>query len=93
MGKALARAENSIQITDAIEDLNVKLDKTLGPRVSSYRYLALAMADLSIEDYAHSLEALKKATSSDKHADRAAVRRARRVGVPQRGRSASRSRW
>jgi tetratricopeptide (TPR) repeat protein len=66
MGKALARAENSIQTTDAIEDLNVKLDKTLGPRVSSYRYLALAMADVGIEDYGHSFEALKKATSSDK---------------------------
>ncbi|MEO8843897.1 MAG: tetratricopeptide repeat protein [Kofleriaceae bacterium] len=66
MGKALARAENSIQTTDAIEDLNVKLDKTLGPRVSSYRYLALAMADVGIEDYSHSFEALKKATSSDK---------------------------
>jgi tetratricopeptide (TPR) repeat protein len=66
MGKALARAENSIQVTDAIEDLNVKLDKTLGPRVSAYRNLALAMADVSIEDYAHSLEALKKATPSEK---------------------------
>jgi tetratricopeptide (TPR) repeat protein len=66
MGRALARAENSIQTTDAIEDLNVKLDKTLGPRVSSYRYLALAMADVGIEDYGHSFEALKKATSSDK---------------------------
>jgi len=66
MGKALARAENSVQTTDAIEDLNVKLDKTLGPRVSSYRYLALAMADVGIEDYGHSLEALKKATPSDK---------------------------
>jgi tetratricopeptide (TPR) repeat protein len=61
MGKALARAENSIQTTDAIDDLNVKLDKTLGPRVSAYHYLALAMADVGIEDYGHSLEALKKA--------------------------------
>ncbi len=63
LGKSLARAESSVQTTDAIEDLNVKLEKNFGPRVAAYRNLALAMADVSIEDYAHSLEALRKATS------------------------------
>jgi tetratricopeptide (TPR) repeat protein len=53
-----------VQTTDAIEDLNVKLEKNFGPRVTAYRNLALAMADVGIEDYAHSLEAVRKATAS-----------------------------
>ncbi|MEO6772150.1 MAG: tetratricopeptide repeat protein [Kofleriaceae bacterium] len=66
LGKSLARAENSVQTTDAIEDLNVKLDKNYGPRVAAYRNLALSVADSSIEEYARSLEALRKATSNPK---------------------------
>jgi tetratricopeptide (TPR) repeat protein len=61
LGKSLARAESSVQSTDAIDDLNVKLDKNLGPRVFAYRNLALALADAGIEEYAQSLEALRKA--------------------------------
>ncbi len=64
LGKSLARAESGVQTTDAIEDLNVKLEKNYGPRVTSYRNLALALADVGIEDYAHSLEALRKAHAS-----------------------------
>ncbi|HEY1548552.1 MAG TPA: tetratricopeptide repeat protein [Kofleriaceae bacterium] len=60
LGKSLARAESSVQSTDAIDDLNVKLDKPLGPRVSAYRNLALALADAGIEEYAQSLETLRK---------------------------------
>ncbi|MEP6864115.1 MAG: tetratricopeptide repeat protein, partial [Deltaproteobacteria bacterium] len=66
LGKSLARAESSVQTTDAIEDLNVKLEKNYGPRVSAYKNLALAVADASTEEYARSLEALRKATSSVK---------------------------
>jgi tetratricopeptide (TPR) repeat protein len=61
LGKSLARAESSVQSTDAIDDLNVKLDKPLGPRVSAYRNLALALADAGIEEYAQNLETLRKA--------------------------------
>ena len=64
LGKSLARAESGVQTTDAIEDLNVKLEKNYGPRVTAYRNLALALADVGIEDYAHSLEALRKAHAS-----------------------------
>jgi len=66
LGKSLARAENSVQANDAIEDLNVKLEKNYGPRVSAYKNLALAVADVGIEEYARSLEALRKATASPK---------------------------
>ncbi|MEO8551307.1 MAG: tetratricopeptide repeat protein, partial [Kofleriaceae bacterium] len=66
LGKSLARAEASVQTTDAIEDLNVKLEKNFGPRVTAYRNLALAVAYTSIEDYARSLEALRKATGNPK---------------------------
>lgn len=62
LGRALARAESSVQTTDAIEDLNVKLEKNFGPRVTAYRNLALAVAQAGIEEYGRSLEALKKAT-------------------------------
>jgi tetratricopeptide (TPR) repeat protein len=61
LGKSLARAESSVQSTDAIDDLNVKLDKPFGPRVAAYRNLALALADAGIEEYAQSLETLRKA--------------------------------
>jgi tetratricopeptide (TPR) repeat protein len=61
LGRALARAESSVQTTDAIEDLNVKLEKNFGPRVTAYRSLALAVAQAGIEEYGRSLEALKKA--------------------------------
>jgi len=61
LGKSLARAEASVQTTDAIDDLTVKLDKNFGPRVYAYRNLALAFANASIEDYAQSLEQLRKA--------------------------------
>ncbi|HET9992585.1 MAG TPA: hypothetical protein VFQ65_28825, partial [Kofleriaceae bacterium] len=66
LGKSLARAESSVQTTDAIEDLNVKLEKNYGPRVNAYKNLALAVADSSIEEYARSLEALRKATGNPK---------------------------
>ncbi len=64
VGRALGRAEASVQTDKAIDDLNVKLERNFGPRITAYRNLALALAEASIEDYARSLEALKKATGS-----------------------------
>ncbi|MFN0247827.1 MAG: tetratricopeptide repeat protein [Kofleriaceae bacterium] len=61
-GRALARAEGSVQVNDAIDELAVKLDKNLGPRVGSYRNLALALANAGIEDFPKSAEALRKST-------------------------------
>ena len=80
LGKSLARAESTVQANDAIDDLNVKLDKNFGPRVTAYRNLALALAEAGIEDYVHSAEDLKKATAQPS-ADRAAVLGAHRVGA------------
>jgi tetratricopeptide (TPR) repeat protein len=62
LGKSLARAEASVQASDAIDDLNVKLPKDLDrvPRAYAYKNLALALADAGIEEYAQSLEALRK---------------------------------
>jgi len=64
VGKSLARAESSVQTTEAIEDLSVKLEKNYGPRVSAYRNLALALAYDGTEDYAKGLESLRKAHAS-----------------------------
>ncbi len=67
LGKAMALAESSVDSNAAINDLSVKLDKNLGPRVAAYRNLAFALAQASIEanieDYVKSNEALKKATA------------------------------
>ncbi len=64
VGKSLARAESSVQTTEAIEDLSVKLEKNYGPRVSAYRNLALALAYDGTEDYAKGIESLRKAHAS-----------------------------
>lgn len=61
-GRSLARAEASVQVNEAIDELAVKLDKNLGPRVGSYRNLALALANAGIEDFPKASEALRKAT-------------------------------
>lgn len=63
LGRSLALAESTVDSNAAIDDLSVKLDKNLGPRVTAYRSLALALAKASIEDYIGAGEALKKATA------------------------------
>ncbi|MDB4960873.1 MAG: Tetratricopeptide 2 repeat protein [Myxococcales bacterium] len=62
-GRSLGRAEASVQVNDAIDELSVKLDKNLGPRVGSYRNLALALANAGIEDYPKAMESLRKSTA------------------------------
>lgn len=63
LGKAMALAESTVDSNAAIDDLSVKLDKNLGPRVNAYRNLAFSLAQANIEDYVKSNEALKKATA------------------------------
>jgi len=62
-GRSLGRAEASVQVNDAIDELSVKLDKNLGPRVGAYRNLGLSLANAGIEDYPKAMEALRKATA------------------------------
>jgi len=62
-GRSLGRAEASVQVNDAIDELSVKLDKNLGPRVGAYRNLALSLANSGIEDYPKAMESLRKATA------------------------------
>ncbi len=62
-GRSLGRAEASVQVNDAIDELSVKLDKPLGPRVGAYRNLALSLANSGIEDYPKAMESLRKATA------------------------------
>ncbi|MGE0548740.1 MAG: tetratricopeptide repeat protein [Kofleriaceae bacterium] len=64
VGRSLGRAEASMQLPEAIEDLSVRLDKNLGKRVGSYRQLALAFANQGIEDFPKAKEALTKATAA-----------------------------
>jgi tetratricopeptide (TPR) repeat protein len=62
LGRALAKSETITESAAALDDINVKLDKPLGPRMQAYRELATASAQLSEEDYPRAFEALGKAT-------------------------------
>jgi tetratricopeptide (TPR) repeat protein len=64
VGEALAKGEASLDLSDTIGNLNAKftLDK-LSPRVAAYRWLALAIASLSIEEYPTAIEAITKAAA------------------------------
>jgi tetratricopeptide (TPR) repeat protein len=62
-GRSLGRAEASVEVNEAIDELSVKLDKNLGPRVGAYRNLALSLANSGIEDYPKAMESLRKATA------------------------------
>ncbi|MBC7975189.1 MAG: tetratricopeptide repeat protein, partial [Myxococcales bacterium] len=63
VGRSLGRAEASLQIEDTIGDLSVKLPKDLPARLSSYRHLAMSLANTGIESYPSANEALRKATA------------------------------
>jgi tetratricopeptide (TPR) repeat protein len=64
LGRSLGRAEASRDIDETIGELNDKfvLSK-IPPRTTAYRWLALALANISIEDYPKATEAIKKATA------------------------------
>ncbi len=64
VGQAIANAEASREVSETIGDLNAKftLDK-LSPRVSAYRWLALSIASLSIEEYPTAIDAITKAAA------------------------------
>jgi tetratricopeptide (TPR) repeat protein len=62
-GRSLGRAEASVQVNEAIDELSVKLSANIGPRVGSYKNLAMALANLDIETYPKAAEALRKATA------------------------------
>lgn len=63
VGRSLGRAEASVQVNEAIDELSVKLSTNIGPRVGSYRNLAMALANIGIEDFVKAGEALRKATA------------------------------
>jgi tetratricopeptide (TPR) repeat protein len=51
VGRSLGRAEASVQNEDTIGELSVKLAKDLPSRLSAYRHLATALANIGIESY------------------------------------------
>lgn len=63
-GRSLGRAEASIQVNEAIDELAVKLSQNIGPRVGAYKNLATALANIGIEDFPRALESLRKATAA-----------------------------
>lgn len=63
VGRSVGRAEASVQVNEAIDELSVKLSANIGPRVGAYRNLAMALANIGIEDYVKAGEALRKATA------------------------------
>ena len=63
VGRSLGRAEASVQVNEAIDELSVKLSTNIGPRVGAYRNLAMALANIGIEDFPKAAEGLRKATA------------------------------
>ncbi len=63
LGEAIAKSEGAGDVGETIGDLNAKfvVDK-LSSRVAAYRWLALAIANLAIEEYPTAIEAIGKAT-------------------------------
>ena len=57
LGVSLTRVESDVDTSAAVDDLNVKLDKPLGPRSKAYRQMALAFASIGLEDYTRAKEA------------------------------------
>jgi tetratricopeptide (TPR) repeat protein len=51
IGRSLARSERSVEIGEAVADLNVGVASKRGPRVEAYKHLAMATALLAQEDY------------------------------------------
>jgi tetratricopeptide (TPR) repeat protein len=63
LGRSLGRAEASQEIDEVIGELNDKfVISKMPPRTVAYRWLSLALANISIEDYPKALEAIKKAS-------------------------------
>jgi tetratricopeptide (TPR) repeat protein len=63
LGRSLGRAESGVDATATMDDLSVKLEKQLGPRIAAYRLLALALVKYALEDYPGFKESLAGAQS------------------------------
>jgi tetratricopeptide (TPR) repeat protein len=61
VGRSLGRAEASVQNEETIGDLSVKLAKDLPSRLSAYRHLATALANIGIEAYPSAKQSLNTA--------------------------------
>lgn len=51
IGRSLTRSERSVEMAEAVADLNVGIATAQGPRVEAFKHLALAAAQLGQEDY------------------------------------------
>ena len=63
VGRSLGRAEASVQIEDALGEINVKLTGKQPPRLTAYAGLAMSQAYTAQQDYAKAKESLQKAMS------------------------------
>ncbi|MGN6109149.1 MAG: tetratricopeptide repeat protein [Kofleriaceae bacterium] len=66
IGRSIGRAEAAVEDDVAIGELNDRFKANLPPRTAAYRALALALANISIEDYPKALESLRKASAAAK---------------------------
>jgi tetratricopeptide (TPR) repeat protein len=63
LGRSIGRAEASREIDDTIGELNDKfVVSKMPPRTTAYRMLAIALAHISLDDFAKTSEAIKKAS-------------------------------
>jgi tetratricopeptide (TPR) repeat protein len=65
LGRSLVRSERSLELEEAMGDLNVGVSQDAGPRVAAYKRLALATALYGLEDYATFAAELDQARGVD----------------------------
>jgi tetratricopeptide (TPR) repeat protein len=95
LGRSLARAESGVDAAMAMDDLNVKLDKELGPTVAIQRELALALAHHALEDFPRFGESLRKVgdEGEPRFLARVALAHTLRGNLAEAARTRSRIRW
>jgi tetratricopeptide (TPR) repeat protein len=62
VGRSLTRSERSVEMAEAVADLNVGVATAQGPRIEAFKHLALATAQLGQEDYKAFAAEVDKAT-------------------------------
>ncbi|HUH03809.1 MAG TPA: tetratricopeptide repeat protein [Kofleriaceae bacterium] len=92
LGKSLSRAERSVQLSEAMDDLNVHLARAQSPRVDAYKQLAFAFTQHALQQYADFEKSMERAIGVNEPRFWARVGLARLLGGNVRGAAEARQR-
>jgi tetratricopeptide (TPR) repeat protein len=95
IGRSLSRSERSAEIPEAVADLNVGVAQKRGPRVESWKQLAMATAYLTQQDYESFSKALEGAVNvvEPRFLARVGLLRMQEGKLAQAARARSEIRW